>query len=129
MEWNVYKQLPKQQEKGYIPEALALTTMAVDNGQVPVLVLSFIDGSSAMHASREEWAEIAVPLREIYQSLWGLRVVHGDVAERNVVLKRGGGVVKPVLVDFGEAVLDASEQEIEWEKQELEALLRFHTGR
>lgn len=118
---QVYQELQHLQGS-VIPHALAATyanTLLME--PVNAIVLEFIGVRNAGNIKGYFTGEVKETVRAMYRALWDCKVIHNDVAERNIAVSEQG---IPVLIDFGRAVIGASPEQISIESLAVEDMLK-----
>lgn len=118
-ERQAYKKLSRLQGK-QIPLFFARGRVSIVIDEVDAIAIEYIDGDSSSLRADRMTSQTRFSILRLFRSIWELRVVHGDVAFRNIGKRKAGDLV---LYDFGRAVLSASDEEIEEECQEVYELL------
>lgn len=103
-----------------VPKLLAIGKVLVYGEKHDAIALEYIDGDARGLADECKSKHIRNGIMLLFQKIWDLGVVHGDVAFRNIGRRKCGQLV---LLDFGCASVNATQQQIDDEEQDVTALL------
>lgn len=105
-----------------VPTFLAKGKVAAAGGEeLDAIAIEYIDGSAQGLADECKTMDTRNRIMQLFQKIWDLGVVHGDVEFRNIGRRKSGELV---LYDFGFATVNATQQQKDDEEQEVTALLR-----
>ena len=92
---------------------------------LPAIVIELIPGKDGDRLSREEQGspEMRARMLAIAAALRQARVVQGSPYWRNFVKPKDGTAADVVMIDFGRAILDASDEELDDQDRRLEDLV------
>jgi tRNA A-37 threonylcarbamoyl transferase component Bud32 len=119
-EWQAYEALSSLQGT-VIPIGFAKGRVSMVIDELDAIAMEYISGDPGLLTAGRISSETRKSVWVLFQKIWEKKVVHGDVAFRNIGRRDTGELV---LLDFGCSMVKATNADIAQEQSEVQELLK-----